>query len=200
MEQREVWDTVAKSWGERRNQLQEDVTSFLTGKSGRVLDLGCGSGRNMFKTKDFKFYGVDFSPGMIKLAEEKVKTEGIDAEFIVRDAWDTGYSSEFFDFGVYCSVLSCIETGENRMKSLRELYRVLKKGGEAMIRVWGTNSSRLKNKKGDAYIPWEVDGEKLPRYYYIYTTHELRAELETAGFIILDSFENENIVFRVKKG
>ena len=200
MEQREVWDTIAKSWNDRRDVVQEDVSSFLDGKTGLVLDLGCGSGRNMFKSKDLKFYGVDFSSEMIRLAEEKARREGIFFEGMVRDAWDIGYSSDFFDLGIYCSALSCIETEENRIKSLRELYRVLKIGGEAMIRVWSRNSPRLKGKKGGVLIPWEIEGEKVDRYYHVYTIEELRAEIEAAGFIVLDSFENENIVFRVRKG
>ncbi|MCH7850594.1 MAG: class I SAM-dependent methyltransferase [Nanoarchaeota archaeon] len=199
MEQKEVWNEIAKSWSERRNELQTDVGSFLKGKSGRVLDLGCGSGRNMFKSKDVKFYGVDFSSKMIRLAEEKTKAFGIDAEFIVRDVWDTGYSSDFFDYGVFCSVLSCIKTPKKRLDSLKELYRVLKVGGEAMIRVWSRNSSRIKNLEADSLVPWTKDGKKYMRYYHIYEFNELKTEIEAAGFKILDSYENGNIVVWVRK-
>jgi len=199
MNQREVWDKISKSWSERREEVEKDVSSFLSGKAGKVIDIGCGSGRNMFKSSDLKFYGVDFSGKMIRLAEEKAGRDGINFDGIVRDAWDTRYSPDFFDYGIFCSALSCIVEPEDRMKSLKELYRVLKPDGKAVIRVWSRNQKRIKNRPVESYVPWTVGKNKIDRYYYIYTMSELRGEIEAAGFVVLDSFEDDNIVFRVRK-
>ena len=70
MEQEKVWDVIASEWNEFRDRLCVEVEDFLEGKGGRILDLGCGSGRNMLRkvaggrsqvAGKIEFYGVDFS-------------------------------------------------------------------------------------------------------------------------------------------
>jgi ubiquinone/menaquinone biosynthesis C-methylase UbiE len=199
MEQREVWDSIAEPWEKFRSQGVVHIDDFLKGKTGKILDLGCGSGRNITKISGVSFYGVDFSSNMIELAKKKALEEGVDAEFKVAEVWDTGFEDSFFDYCIYSAVLHCVETREKRLESLKEVYRVLKSGGEAIISVWSRNDERVRNKPKDSFVPWTKDGVKYMRYYYIYDFSELKADIESVGFVVVDSFEDDNIVFRVRK-
>ena len=71
--QEQVWDKIAKKWRTFREKTPLEVEEFLKRKRGKVLDLGCGSGRNFIKNKNIIFYGVDFSEKMLSFAEKMQK-------------------------------------------------------------------------------------------------------------------------------
>ena len=72
MNQEKVWNTIAEKWAEYRKKPVPEVIKFLKNKSGKILDLGCGSGRHFLSGK--KIYGIDFSDKMLKLAEKNYTT------------------------------------------------------------------------------------------------------------------------------
>ena len=194
MRQEEVWDAIARPWKEFRHYDVSHVAGFLKGKEGRVLDLGCGSGRNFLKREGLDFYGLDFSAEMVRLAREMDYVEVKKGE-----VFDISYEVGFFDFVVFSAVLHCVEDEENRMAALRECYRVLRKGGEMIISVWGRGEKRVKNRNKEGFVPWSVDGRKFERYTYVYDLEELRKDLESVGFRILKEEEGRNLVFWVRK-
>jgi len=97
------------------------------------------------------------------------------------------------------AVIHCIEKEKDRTNALKELYRVLKKGGKAFISSWSPNGPRVKGKKGKIIVPWTVDEIKLERTQYIYTKEELEKILKDTGFEIEKSWEEKNINIIVKK-
>lgn len=198
LSQQQIWDRIARPWESFRGKPLKEVEEFLHKKSGNILDLGCGSGRNFGKI-DGKIFGVDFSGEMVKLAERHAKENGIDAEIVQAEAYKLPFENDFFDHAIFIASLHCIEDKENREESLRELFRVLKKGGEAMITVWSRNEERIKNKPREAMIPWTVGKNKYMRYYYIYDKKEFEDLLESVGFKIVSIKEDRNIVAIVKK-
>ena len=194
MKQEEVWDAIARPWKEFRQYDVSDVVEFLKNKKGRVLDLGCGSGRNFYDIEGLDFYGVDFSEKMVELAGARgyveVKKAGVDA---------VPYDDGFFDCVIFSAVLHCVDSAEKRRKALEEVFRVLKNGGEALVSVWGRGQKRLKNRAKEGVVPWSLDGKRYERYTYIYDFEELRGELEDVGFEVLKSWEDENLGFVVRK-
>ena len=192
--QQEVWNGVALSWAEFRTRPVEEVKEFLKGKQGKVLDLGCGSGRNFIGNKELEFFGVDFSKKLLGIAKEKDYVE------LKKGTVDNiPYDNEFFDWVVFVRVLHCVEGRERREKTLKEIYNVLKKGGEAVISTIGRNNQRVKNKPKEGIMPWTVGRRKYERYNYIYDKEELEKELKKAGFKILQAWENQNINVVVRK-
>ena len=194
MKQEKVWDAIAEKWAEFRIEPVEEVKRFLSGKKGYVLDLGCGSGRNFLEMEDLKFYGVDFSEKLLKISKGKGYVElkkGV--------AYDITYDDGFFDFVVFVRVLHCVDSEERRRKSLEEVHRVLKRGGEALVSVWGRGQNRMKNREKEGFVPWSVGEKKLERYTYIYDFEELRKELEDVGFEVVRSWEDGNVGFVVRK-
>ena len=70
MEQEKVWDKIVSPWQNFRQKQILESLEFVTGKKGKILDLGCGAGRNFVKSKDLEFYGIDFSKKMLELAKK----------------------------------------------------------------------------------------------------------------------------------
>jgi ubiquinone/menaquinone biosynthesis C-methylase UbiE len=197
--QQEVWDKIAEQWNNFRQEPLKEVEIFLNNKSENsvLLDLACGSGRHF--RKGFQIWGVDFSSEMLKYAQEKLDKLGINGNLVKSSATELPFQDNFFDCVIYIAGLHCLTNDSDREKSLRELFRVLKKDKEAIITVWSKNHRAIAGKTGEMLIDWEIKGKKEKRYYYIYEINELRDVLEKVGFEIVSVTENDNIVFVVKK-
>jgi ubiquinone/menaquinone biosynthesis C-methylase UbiE len=198
MNQEKVWDSISKPWKTFRVKPVEEASEFLKNKKGKILDLGCGSGRNFVKTEGV-IYAVDFSEKMLGYASEYAREQGIKVITKKALAYELPFEDNFFDAAIFIATLHCIKGKEKREKSLRELWRVLKPGAEAIISVWSRNHERIRNKPKESMIPWTVDGKKYLRYYYIYDNEELKELLEGVAFKIIDVSEDENIIAFVKK-
>lgn len=194
-----IWEKIAKPWKECRSKPQPEVISFLGGKRGKLLDLGCGSGRHFMKDWDGEVYGVDFSDSMLRYAVEDAEKKGIKAIVAKSSADSIPYEKDFFDCAIYIATLHCIDSLEGREKSVRELYRVLKKGGRALVSVWSRNQERIKNAEKETYVPWTHEGKKYNRYYYIFEIEEFESVLKLAGFKIVRLWEDDNIWAEVEK-
>jgi ubiquinone/menaquinone biosynthesis C-methylase UbiE len=170
--QEDVWDEIAKKWKQYRVNPINEIKEFLKDKKGKVLDLGCGSGRNFIERKGLKFYGIDFSKNMVKIAGKR----GYE-KVLKSNAWEIKFPYNFFDYAIYISVLHCIPSKENREKSLAELARVLKPKARALISVWDKEQEKFKDKGKEIYLKWGFnDGKEesyVERYYKLYTKEEI---------------------------
>lgn len=96
----------------------------------RVLDLACGTGISTFPLIDWigkgDFYGVDFSPEMIKKAGENAKQLGYQIDLQVGDAENLPYPNDYFD--AIISVMS-FQLFPDKLRAVKEMYRVLQPGG-----------------------------------------------------------------------
>ena len=200
--QEEVWDAIAPYWDEYKKRTFPVLEDFLKDKGGKVLDLGCGSGRNCVKLEqDVVYYCVDFSSEMLKLAEKNLKERGVKGEFFHSKSSKIPFDDGFFDYVLCYAMLHCLETKEERIATLKELFRTLKKNGDALITTWGRGSKRIKNRPESGYVPWtlEKDGIKVKRYNYIYEYDELKEEVESVGFEIIEMWEDFNVNVVVRK-
>ncbi len=200
MDQEKVWDKIAPLWHEHKTESfgdKDNLVEKFVEDNDKVLDLGCGSGRNFINKGEW--YGVDFSKEMLKFARKKNYIELKKA-----NVWDTEFKSEFFDKIICITTLHCIESKEKRQKTFGEIYRILKPKGKLIITVWNKNSKRWKNKPKEKFVGWNLNDtheEKVLRYYYLYDFDELKNELENAGFKIFkhNNIDARNLVLIVEK-
>lgn len=199
--QEKTWDKIASKWDDYRKEAFPITKNFLENKGGKILDLGCGSGRNCLKLKkDTTYYCVDFSSEMLKLAEKNLKEKQIKAKFFHTKSNKLPFEDNFFDAIIFYATLHCIETNVERRETLKELFRTLKPKSQALISTWGKNSPRLKNKEKESYMPWTIkESEKVQRFTYIYKLEELKKEIEDIGFKIIEISEDINIHAIVEK-
>lgn len=202
--QRQVWDDIAKEWYKFRdtdknkdNPTQNSIFNFLKNQSGKVLDLGSGTGVYLTKIPNGKIYLVDFSKEMIKIAKEKAKSEKIPAEFLISDITNLPFEDNYFDSAIIISVLMCVEKSEDRERTIKELYRVLKPKSKALVNVWNKDSKWFKNSPKERYMNWRDKGK---RYYYLYGEKEVHDLFTSTGFKIIKKFKpDKSIMFIIEK-
>jgi tRNA (uracil-5-)-methyltransferase TRM9 len=198
--QEQIWNKIAAKWNKFREIPSPSVEGFLKDKKGKILDLGCGSGRNFsaFQKKS-EIYAVDFSKKMLDYAKLKAKKLKLKVKFTKSESNKLKFQDNFFYSAICIALLHCIDKKSKRQETIKELFRVLKPKAKALISVWGRNSPRLRNKPKECYVSWSIKDEKQERYTYIYDKEELEQELKSAGFKIINSWEERNLNIEVKK-
>ena len=140
--QEKVWNAIAKPWANFRQKPVDEVVEFLKNKKGKILDLGCGSGRNFTKING-TIYAVDFSEKMLEVAKESARKKNIKVELVKSAVSKLSFEDNFFDAAIFVSVLQCVQTKEKRRESLKELFRVLKPKVQVYISVGGFNQNKF---------------------------------------------------------
>ncbi|MFH0928286.1 MAG: class I SAM-dependent methyltransferase [bacterium] len=202
--------TRQRIWSELKGQLPRFEPN------DRVLDLGCGNGRliDAHGSNHVKEYvGVDVSEESIKNARAAFKTSHPEARFEVGDATRLEFAGGYFDKLLMVAVLHQIPGVEAREQVLREIHRVLKPGGLALLSVW--DLSRLKFwpellkftlKKlfgqhsmdwGDILVPRR--GTQIQRYYHVFTRWGLQKLLLEMDFEIVSAYQGKNFVYLLRK-
>ncbi len=115
--------------------------------SSRVLDLACGTGTLtvLLKTAAPRadVIGIDGDSKILEIAEMKAKKADVDIRFEKGMSFDLPFADESFD-RVFSSLFFHHLTGENKLKTLREVRRILKsEGGEFHVADWGAPANFL---------------------------------------------------------
>ncbi|MCX7678187.1 MAG: class I SAM-dependent methyltransferase [Spirochaetes bacterium] len=102
----------------------------------RILDCGCGWGRVLKPVLDRggDAVGCDISHNMLRAARDHLSKYNHHAKLVRGDATNLPFADESFDT-VYCLLVLQHLSKDNGIEVLREISRVLKKGGKAYIRV-----------------------------------------------------------------
>lgn len=189
--QNEIWEEISEPWKTFRVHPVPEVVEFLKDKEGKILDLGCGSGRNFTKTRG-KTYGVDFSNNMLKFAKANAEKKKIPVVLRKAEVNKLPFKDNFFDAAIFIAVLHCIPDERKRKKALKELLRVLKPNSEALITVWDKNQARFRRSSKELFIPWKHLGKEYLRYYHLYDKKELLHLLKEIGFEIVEDYDSDN--------
>lgn len=130
------------SWIAMKNPIIRDIHRGIAQEvagqiqSGKILDIGTGPGYVPFEiariNSSLEIIGVDLSPKMVVIAEKNAKEKGLSGQvrFQLADAARLPCEDETFDFVM--SSLSWHHWAHPR-ESFKEIYRVLKKTGQAFI-------------------------------------------------------------------
>ncbi|MDI6759771.1 MAG: glycosyltransferase [Candidatus Brocadiaceae bacterium] len=122
-------------WAYEDKVRQRAVFELLRPAPGeRILEVGCGSGRDMilFSSKGARYVGLDYGYGIVGIAKERLVKEKGMGTLTVADATKLPFKNCSFD-KVSCSEV--LEHIPEYTKALKEINRVLKPGGKATFTV-----------------------------------------------------------------
>lgn len=198
MNQEQVWDSIAESWNNFRQKPSENL-NYVDWKKGRLLDIGCGNCRNLIQLKNLELYAIDFSSIMLKQAEKFCKKNNLKVNLKKSDMKKIPFNDNFFD---YCLCLASLHHAnkEDANKTLKEIYRILKKDGQCLISVWNKYPRFIFRKK-ETFISWKKKDKIYQRYYYLYNYFEFKKLLLKNNFKIIKSGKifDKNITFLIQK-
>lgn len=115
------------------------VVDFTAYKGKKFLEVGCGIGTDLvrFAKCGAKVTGIDLAPVSIELATQNFSLNNVVGELRVMDGQALEFADESFDVVYAHGVLQY--TGDTE-RMLRELHRVLKPTGEAIVMVYNRYS------------------------------------------------------------
>jgi SAM-dependent methyltransferase len=173
-------------------------------KPGRVIDLGCGTGRLAVDLAGRGFFtvAVDLSEEMLRVAAEKARIAGVSVQFAKANLVDlNAFAEESFDYAACLfHTLGMIAGETERRIALANIRRLLKPGGRFVLHVhnvWyhlGTHAGRRlllrnafdrlrgKSSFGDFVMPPHHGLGEMPMH--LFSRRELQRLLRNAGFAI----------------
>lgn len=162
------WNKIAEKfdiWLPQLKPVGDALIKTLAAQPGdHIIDLGSGTGEPALSlarqfSGNIQITGIDSAEGMVKVAQQKAAKESLHGiEFRVMSAENLEFSDNTFDralcrFGVMLF--------ENPLKGLREIYRVLKPGGQIAFAVWGTPETML-----TLYWTYQVFKDRIDEQYH----------------------------------
>lgn len=160
-----VYNKIAGHFASTREKPWPNVVKFLESLDpySLVLDVGCGSGRYLLSRSDLFMFGCDHSSSLIKICDDK-------HPFVfVCDGLSVPVKANRFDACICIAVIHHYFTVERRVAAIKEILRIVRPGGKALIYVWAAeqayknkNSSYLKPKAaGFSQQQAEIPDEKV---------------------------------------
>jgi len=109
-------------------------------RPGRVLDIGCGTGRHVIHLarKGHRVVGVDLSSHMIRVAKRKIRQVGVAATLIQADMVDLPrlFKASSFDYALCMfSTIGLVAGQDNRRHVVAGIAGLLRPGGRFAVHV-----------------------------------------------------------------
>jgi ubiquinone/menaquinone biosynthesis C-methylase UbiE len=124
----------ANSAKNRMDQFREWARRSAELTPGReILEVAPGPGYvsiEIAKLGAYRITGLDISDSFVKIARSNAESAGVDVDFRLGNASEMPFPDSQFDF-VFCS--AAFKNFTDPVGALREMYRVLKPGGKALI-------------------------------------------------------------------
>ncbi len=175
-------------------------------RPGRLVDLGCGTGRLLveFAGRGFWGLGVDLSDEMLRVAARKAREAGVHVRLVKANLVElSGIGDASFDYAACLfSTLGMIGGAENRQRFVSHVHRLLRPGGRFVVHVhnrwfnfWDPQARRwlLKNLLL-SWLGWETGGDHLMPVHqgvaglslHLFRRREILRMLKEAGFRLLE--------------
>ena len=140
------YDTVMDKLMREGTFKQSLVRQARVASGHRVLDLGCGTATLTMLIKkaqpEAAVIGLDGDPKALEIARKKIAKSGLAITLDKGMSFSLPYPDNSFD-RVFSGLLFHHLTREDKVRTLKEVYRVLAPGGELHVADWGKASNAL---------------------------------------------------------
>jgi SAM-dependent methyltransferase len=194
--------------GEGLQPVERELVLRYLRPGGRVLDIGCGAGREAIglAREGFQVVGIDIAPRMVEAARANAQQEGLAITFRVQSATDLDEPPGSFDGAFWTGSYQHVPGHAFRIKTLRRIMQALTPNGPLILLVaYGEERGLLSRSRlvdllrkalrllpggwrlsepGDVYMRETSDASdpRAPCFYHVFpTAAEVRAEIEAAG-------------------
>jgi tRNA (uracil-5-)-methyltransferase TRM9 len=192
---RAVYDEIATHFAKTRAYPWPEVEAFLDDRSDVAvgLDIGCGNGRHseLLAAIAETVLSLDVSRELLLEASERMARDGWTAELLCGDAATLPISADSVDLALYVATLHHLPDREHRIRSLSEIARVLRPGGNGLVSTWSTAHDRFADSDEgfDTMIDWTLPGgETVERFYHIYAPSEFETDLEASDLSVVETY------------
>ncbi|XP_036113806.1 alkylated DNA repair protein alkB homolog 8 isoform X2 [Molossus molossus] len=137
-----VYEEIAGHFSSTRHTPWPHIVEFLKAlpSGSLVADIGCGNGKYLGINKELYMIGCDRSQNLVDICRER------QFQALVCDALAVPIRSGSCDACISIAVVHHFAIAERRVAALRELVRLLRPGGKALIYVWAMEQE-YNNKK-----------------------------------------------------
>ncbi len=212
-----TWERIAESFSETRNRPWDQVVDFLESlpDASTLLDVACGNGRHsvLARKKGMRVIGVDASLELATIAVDRLREAGdqdpTSADVIGASAINLPLARNTVDHALFIAALHNIPGRDRRIQALRELRRVMRPRGMALVTVWARWQDRFADhyfkellrhiprklslgdeapEFGDILVPWQ--GDEM-RFYHLMSLRETVLTCKAAGFFVNDAWSEK---------
>ncbi len=127
---------------------------LFQGLSGRLLDAGVGTGRNLrFYPLGAEVIGIDLSPAMLARADQRRRALGAAVTLREMDVTRLDFPDSQFDAAV-ATFLFCVLPDNLQVPALQELGRVVKPGGRIRLLEYVRPQGAIRRAIARIWEPW----------------------------------------------
>ena len=209
----DTYNKISVNWETKRQFFWKPVVNFVESFSNKFelqfLDLGCGRGRHLQLAEQSGFsksnlVGSDISSGQLKTVSDK------GYKVVQCDFTSIPMESGSFDSIICIAAFHHLLDIDLQKKALFEFKRILSKnGGRMLISNWFPEKEFLDKQvnKGKfvfdqgcsqkVRVTYDLDGEKLDRFYYLFKEDELDKLLVECGFKIISKEHYQGNLYHI---
>lgn len=161
-------------WNEPSDEIFYYLYKWKRKSSRKILDLGCGKGRHsiIFAENNFDVTAFDLSKDGLNLLEKRAQDLNLPISTVEGNMNRLPFSSQYFDFVLAYNTIYHTDY-EGLIRTIYEMKRVLKNGGEAYVTMLSKNDSSYKNNLNNlisenTLVKKEEDGSFLPHFFVNY--------------------------------
>ena len=116
-----------------------EAADFESARGLKVLEIGCGLGTDgaQFAEAGADYTGIDLTDAAVDLARKRFELFGLSGDFQTADAENLPFPENTFDLVYSHGVL---HHTPDTQKAIREVHRVLRPGGRAMVMLYHRGS------------------------------------------------------------
>lgn len=148
-----VYEKIADHFSDTRHKPWPNILKFLESldKGSVLVDIGCGNGKYLGINKNILNIGCDRSFSLADVCRDR------GFQSLVCDCLSLPFRNEIADACICIAVIHHLATEERRQQAIREIVRILRPGGKALVYVWAKN--QFKENKKSNYIKQEKKEE-----------------------------------------
>ena len=154
---------------------------LFAGLTGRILDAGVGTGRNIaYYPAGAAVVGIDLSQAMLAQARTRRDALGSDVPLAAMDVLRTGFADSSFD-AVVASFVFCVLRPDQQQAALEELGRIVRPGGEIRLLDYTWSKQPWRRFVMGLWAPW------VRWAYGAGFDREPHRHVEPAGLVLAES-------------